>query len=147
MSRGKPLWTCPACGRRFVNRNQWHSCGHFTVGAHLEDKDPSVVALYDRFVEMVKRCGPVTLVPTKTRIGFQVRITFAEVVPLKRWLDADFLLARRLEHPRLRRIESLSPRNHVHHLRITELEELDGEVQRWLCEAYQVGRQAHLADR
>jgi hypothetical protein len=60
-------------------------------------------------------------------------------------LDAHVVLARRLEHPRFTRIESLSPRNHVHHFQIRTLDELDNTVAAWLCEAYAVGEQKHLA--
>jgi hypothetical protein len=54
------------------------------------------------------------------------------------------VLARRLEHPRFRRIDSFSPRNHVHHFRLARLDEVDDEVAAWLAEAYRVGQQHHL---
>jgi len=54
------------------------------------------------------------------------------------------VLARRLEHPRFRRIDSISPRNHVHHFRLARLEEVDDEIAGWLAEAYRVGEQRHL---
>lgn len=141
----KALWRCPHCGRRFANRHQWHSCGRFTVREHLKGKSPRLIALYQRFLTLVKRCGPVTLVPTKTRIGFQVRITFADVILRKHWLDAHVILARRLQHPRFRKIESFSPRNHAHYFRLQSLAELDREVFAWLREAYAVGQQKHLS--
>ena len=53
-------------------------------------------------------------------------------------------LARRLEHPRFRRVESFSPRNHLHLFRLARLEEADEEVAAWLAEAYRVGEQRHL---
>lgn len=39
-------------------------------------------------------------------------------VPRRAWLDGRLVLARRGEHPLVRRVESLSPRNHVHHFRL-----------------------------
>jgi hypothetical protein len=62
-----------------------------------------------------------------------------------RGLDAHVVLTRRLESPRFRRIESLTPNCHVHHFRIVSLSELDEEVKRWLQEAYRVGAQEHLS--
>ena len=59
-------------------------------------------------------------------------------------LDGHVVLARRLEHPRFTRIESLSPRNHVHHFRLRDPAEIDDEVRGWLREAYAVGEQRHL---
>jgi hypothetical protein len=53
-------------------------------------------------------------------------------------------LARRRESPRVRRIETFSPRNHVHAFRIAALAEVDAEVGDWLAEAYEVGMQRRL---
>jgi hypothetical protein len=114
------------------------------VGLCLIGKSAHVISLYERFVALVKQCGPVTVAPTKTQIGFQVRIVFANVTLRRRWLDVSIILPRRLDHPRLTRIESFSPRSHAHSFRIHSLDELDDEVLSWLQEAYQVGEQKHL---
>ena len=73
----RPLWTCPACGRPFANRNQPHSCVAAPVDEHLRGKGERAEALYRRFEEAARECGPVVLAPVKTRIGFQVRMIFA----------------------------------------------------------------------
>jgi hypothetical protein len=54
------------------------------------------------------------------------------------------VLARRFEQPRFRKIETFSPRNHVHYFRLTSAAEVDDEVESWLAEAYAVGEQKHL---
>lgn len=103
------------------------------------------VALYNRLVELVQSCGPVMIAPAKTRIGFQVRMIFAAVNRLTdQHMDVHIVLTRRLENPRFRRIESLTPTSHVHHFRISTLDQLDEEVLSWLKEAYAVGEQKHL---
>jgi len=81
----------------------------------------------------------VKLAPTKTRIGFQARMLFAAVSLRENSLDCHVVLWRRLENPRFVRIESLTPRIHVHHFRIQSGKELDYEVASWLQEAYKVG--------
>jgi hypothetical protein len=86
----------------------------------------------------------VTVLPEKTRIAFQVRMSFAQVTSRSGSLDGHLVLARRIEHPRFRRVESLSPRNHVHHFRLTTPADIDAEFRRWLTEAYAVGEQGHL---
>jgi hypothetical protein len=141
----RSLWACPACGRTFANRNQTHTCGRRRLEDHLEGKSPDVVALFERFRELVERCGPVEVLAEKTRIAFHVRMSFAAVTLRRAWLDGHVVLARRYEHPRFRRIESFSPRNHLHLFRITSLDELDDEVAAWIAEAYRVGEQRHLA--
>ena len=123
--------------------NQTHSCGDYTVEQHLEGKSLQVRSLYEQFEALVKRCGPVTVVPAKTRIGFQVRMIFAALSVRQRSLDCHVVLSRRLESARFMRIQSLSPRNHVHYFSIKSPEDLDDEVLGWLREAYEVGRQMH----
>jgi uncharacterized protein DUF5655 len=141
----EPLWVCPSCGRTFANRNQTHTCARLDeLGERLAGVTPEVLALFERFRELVERCGPVEVLPEKTRIAFHVRMSFAVVVPSRRWLDGHLVLARRLEHPRFRRVETFSPRNHVHHFRLHTLAELDDELAALIAEAYQVGQQRHL---
>jgi hypothetical protein len=139
-----PLWRCPECGRVFANRNQPHACGQLDFEHHFVNKTPDIRRLFEAVLAAIERCGPVIVLPEKTRIAFQVRMSFAQVTPRLRWLDGHVVLARRLEHPRFRRIESLSARNHVHHFRLTRLEEVDDVFEAWVREAYAVGEQRHL---
>lgn len=83
--------------------------------------------------------------PAKTRVGFQVRMIFASVNRLNDdGLAAHVVLARRFAHPRFTKIESISPRNHVHYFVIHETNDIDDEVKGWLREAHAVGKQDHL---
>jgi Domain of unknown function (DUF5655) len=101
-------------------------------------------AMFDTFVFIAKRSGPVTVLPEKTRIAFQVRMSFAAFVIRQNWVDGHVILARRLENPRFRRIETFSPRNHLHAFRFMSADEIDDEVAGWFAEAYRVGEQLHL---
>jgi hypothetical protein len=100
--------------------------------------------LFDAVRAAIEAIGPVRVLPEKTRIAFQVRMSFAQVTPRKAWLDGHVVLARRLESPRFTRIETFSPRNHLHAFRLTSLADIDGEFRAWLAEAYKVGEQRHL---
>lgn len=142
--RQVPLWRCDACGREFANRNQSHACGRYDLDHHFRGKPPEMRALFDAVVAMVGALGPVRVLPEKTRIAFQVRMSFAQVTVRRRWLDGHVVLARRLEHPRFRRIESFSPRNHMHVFRLESVADLDSDFRDWLAEAYHVGEQRHL---
>ena len=93
------MWTCPRCGRSFANRNQSHACGPLDLDRHLAGKDPEVVAVFRRLVELAERNGPVTVLPERTRIAFQVRMSFAAFTLRRHWVDGHVVLARRLEHP------------------------------------------------
>jgi len=138
------LWRCPNCRRRFANRNQSHACGRYDLDDHFRNKPPEIRTLFNAVVAAIRRIGPVRILPEKTRIAFQVRMSFAQVTPKSRWLDGHVVLARRFEHPRFRRIQTISPRNHVHSFRIASPRDIDAQFTSWLAEAYAVGEQRHL---
>ena len=140
-----PLWRCPACGRAFAGRNQTHTCRPpASLESHFESKPPAIRALFDHLAASIERLGPVTILPERTRIAFQVRMSFAVAMPRRGCLDGHLVLARRIEHHRFRRVETFSPRNHLHAFRLTRPEEIDPEFRGWLAEAYSVGAQEHL---
>jgi len=141
------MWACPACGREFANRNQSHSCSRASLAEHFQDREPQVVATFERLLDAAQANGPVTVVPEKTRIAFQVRMSFAAFSLRRRWIDGHVVLARRRESPRFRRIDYISPGNQVHVFRLTDPSQVDVEVKSWLAEAYAVGQQRHLIRR
>ena len=140
----RPLWTCRKCGREFANRNQSHACGRHSLEAHFRGKRPEIRALFDAVVAVIRDIGPVRILPEKTRIAFQVRMSFAQLTPRQNWIDGHVVLARRLEHPRFRKIETFSPRNHLHAFRLSTPADVDADLRAWLAEAYRVGKQLHL---
>ena len=91
------------------------------------------------------KSGPVTVLPEKTRIAFQVRMSFAAFTLKRRWIDGHVVLARKLDSSRFTRFEYFSPRNQLHAFRLHEPAEVDDEVEAWLAEAYLVGEQKHLS--
>ncbi|MGH9855407.1 MAG: DUF5655 domain-containing protein [Blastocatellia bacterium] len=142
MSAGKkPLWTCPKCGHQFVTRNMWHSCSNYPLDYHFAGKDPALRELFDKYVEFVERCGPITVYAQKTRIVFQTRARFTGAVARKRWLECAVWLKRRVESLRFHRIESILDRDFVHYFHLTAESQLDDELAAFVREAYAVGCQ------
>ena len=137
---GRPMWNCPRCGNRFVNKNQYHSCKRYSLSDPFEGKPDKIRGLFDRFREIVEAQGPVKMIPYSDAVGFMVRVRFGNATPRTRWLDIGLWLQRRVESPRFRRVETIYPNAHVHVLRITEADQLDEEVESWVKEAYEVGR-------
>lgn len=84
------------------------------------------------------------VIPQKTRIALQVRMRFAAVMPQKSALKGHLVLACRRESPCFEKIETYSPRNHVHVFRLIAEEQLDDAFRAWIREAYSVGCQQHL---
>ena len=139
-----PLWRCPECDRGFANRNQSHSCSNVSLQSHFTGKSAHVRHIFDALTEMIRKCGPVKVLPEKTRIAFQVRMSFIAVQVRRNHLIGHFVFARRVESPRFLRVETFSPRNHLHAFRLDSLAELDDEFGAWIREAYAVGEQKHL---
>jgi len=141
----RPLWKCPRCRRVFANRNQSHACGRHRLSDHFTGKPAHIRRIFERFLAQVKSIGPVLVLPEKTRIAFQVRMSFAQLTPRLRWVDGHVVLGRRLQHPRFRYVQTFSPRNHLHAFRLTKADDVDDVVLAWLREAYAVGEQKHLS--
>ncbi len=143
-NRRPALWRCPRCGERFTTRNQWHACGAFDLEALFARSQPVVRRLYERFLEIVRESGPVTVIPQKTRIALQVRMRFAALMPQKEALKGHLVLARRSPSERFEKIETYSPRNHVHVFRLRSEKDLDPHFRGFIGKAYKVGRQEHM---
>ena len=139
----RPLWPCPACGRAFANANQPHVCGRYDLEDHFAGKAPVVREIYEAFLAMLEAIGPVTVLPQKSRIAFQARMSFAQLTVRRRWVLGHFVLARRSGDPLFTKVETISRRNHVHHFRLDAPEEVE-RLRQFGGEAYAVGRQEHL---
>ena len=143
----RPLWKCPDCGEEFTTKNQWHSCGTYKLDDLFVGCQPQVRALFDRFSEAVTECGPTKVIPQKTRIVFQTRMRFAAVMPQKKQLKGHLVLAEPNSSSCFYKIESYSPRNHVHVFRLSSEQQLNREFIQYIRAAYDVGNQKHLDGR
>jgi Domain of unknown function (DUF5655) len=140
----RSLWACPACGRTFANRNQSHACAPLgDLDRHFVNASPGVRATFDRVLAEVANLGPVEVLAEKTRIALHVRMSFAAFIPRRNWLGGHLVLARRIENPRFRQVQELSPRNVVHAFRLASPAEVDRQFVAWLAESYRVGAQEH----
>ena len=105
----------------------------------LDNMSPQVAPLYDRFVNLVQGLGPVTILPTQTRVDFQRRIIFASTQFSQEDLRVQLLLPQRVDDPRMVRIEVFSEDKVSHSLIIRTLEDFDAKFTSWLQEAYELG--------
>jgi Domain of unknown function (DUF5655) len=140
MKRGKPNWRCPECAREFARKSQAHSCKTVSLESHLTSSSPEVTRVYLALERLIREFGPFTAVPTQTQITLLARTTFALVTVRKQWLNLGFLLTRQIEHPRITRIEKISPRTCAHTVRLRSVRNVDSQLREWLREAYQVGK-------
>ena len=145
-AKKKPLWICPDCGHQFVTRNIWHSCVNYPLEKQFEGKSSEVLALYHHYLDLVEQFGPVIIEPKKTGIAFLVRVRFAGAVLRRKWLEARLWLKHPIQHPCLRRIEKVGPRDFIHYFRIQSMDDMDESFVGFLREAYGIGIQEHLQE-
>jgi hypothetical protein len=132
------MWTCPDCGRAFANRNQTHTCAPLgSLDDHLAGKPPEIASIVERVIDAARDCGEVTVLPEKTRIALAARMSFAALMPRRRWVDGHVVLGRRLEDPRFTRIETYSPGNVLHAFRLASVDDVDARFRAWIREAYE----------
>jgi hypothetical protein len=145
----RPMWTCPRCGVKLVTRNLSHSCGRATLDDWKARMGPRARRLYCRFERMIAACGEYSVGPAKTRIAFLGRVRFAGITRLAEdGMTCSFALPRPIRSPRFARVEEVAPGWWVHRLRVTDVRELDDELQAWLRASYRLmGMQERLEDR
>lgn len=108
----------------------------------MEGKSEAAWAYWDRLQELVGECGPYSTVANKTRLAFMVRVRFAGMDAVSdKGMTFSFWLKDRIESPRFKRIEHYGGSDWGYHVRVERIDDLDDEVQGWLCMAYQVGCQ------
>lgn len=132
----RPLWICPLCGARLVSRNLWHSCGTYTLEALFDGAEPGVLETAREFVAALERLGQVQVIPQKTRLVCVARVRFAGLYPRKSGFVVSFALRRRLDSPRIWKVEDYGPGWQAHLVRINTVADLDDELSRWLQESH-----------
>jgi len=108
----------------------------YSVNDHFVNKDPSVRALYDQLVSLLKSFGPVEEDPKKTSIHLNRKSALAGVETRKN----NFLLTIKSDHsiksPRVEKVEKISSKRFYHKVRISSPNDFDEELKNWLQEAY-----------
>lgn len=107
-----------------------------SLASHFAGRDPSMESLFRALLALARSCGPVTVVPEKSRIAFRARTSFMAVAPRQVHMIGHFVFARRVPNPRFQKIETISPRQFVHHFCLEREDELDSEFEGWIREAY-----------
>lgn len=139
------MWTCPKCKQRFVNRNQWHSCGQSTVDKFLADKTEIAIRLFRDFIDTCK-FGDFEIHPAKTRVALVGKMRFCAINRLgKDFLDGHLVLPERHAHTVcFYKIDQFGDRAFVHHFRLYSKDDITEELLKYLKKAYDVGQRRHL---
>ena len=116
-----------------------HSCVRRSLEDFLADKPPRAVKLFERLVDEVRRIGPVTLHPVKTRVALMVEVRFAAVNRFHDdYIDGHLWLKRRPPSPKFRKIDELG-KDFVCHFRAADRSFFDDDFRGYLRESYAIG--------
>lgn len=132
-----PLWTCPACGRRFGRRNQSHECAaaltleeYFSTGPAMERP------IFDAVIGHLRSIGPVHVEPVQVGILIKRGRTFAELRPRRDRVVLSVLLSRVIDHPKVVRTVRTSGHRAAIFIDLRTAADVDDDVRGWLAEAY-----------
>ena len=130
-------WRCPRCGRRLGARNGPHLCGTAReLSAHFDGKPAILRLLFGHLLEEIRACGPVTVLPERTRIAFRGRLRFLDISVQPTAIRGRLVLRMRGRHARFIQIDSLPSGIHVHHFRLTTPDEIDPPFIEAIRDAY-----------
>jgi flagellar basal body-associated protein FliL len=110
-----------------------------TENTLLKNASPEVTNMYNRFVDLVKAIGPVSILPTQTRIDFQARTIFASVYFKLESLEIQMVLPTIVQDARIIRVDTISSDKYAHNIMIKSLDDYDAQFNAWLQEAYDLG--------
>lgn len=138
MTRKAPSkgWRCPRCGRTFKQRTNEHSCDVLDLESHFARGNPELVMAFQAIEAALLAVGDFEIVPVKTMIVFRKTSNFGGVTFKRGALDVGFFLGRRVFHPRITKVEEISPKKIAHHVRVTSVTDVDAELIDWLQQAY-----------
>jgi hypothetical protein len=116
-----------------------HSCSSVTLDELFARSTPEARAAFERYVELVRRCGPVEVIAQKTRVVIMGRVRFAGATVLRDRVRLNIALTRRLDAPWVERIETyLGGRWNAHRFIARTPADVDAipELPALVCEGY-----------
>ncbi len=135
------MWICPGCGRIFEKAKQPHSCHKIPLEQHFKNKEKAK-EIFDNLVGQINsKIGKCQVISLPCCIHLFGKYDFLAALPKKDRLEIRFALDRKLDTPRLKQVVQLSLKNFKNCIDLMTTKEIDGEIIKWLDEAY------HLKDK
>ena len=110
----------------------------YSVSDHFVNKDPSVRALYDQLVSLLRTFGPIEEDPKKTSIHLNRKSALAGVETRKNYLLLNMKSDHPIKSPRVEKAEQVSSKRFHHKVRIFSPNDFDEELKTWLKDAYEL---------
>ncbi len=135
------MWRCPKCDQKFINTNQWHSCGTNTIDNFLSGKSKNAVQLYHYLIDEFKKIGDFELHPAKTRIALNNRMRFASINRLGQdFLDGHLVFPEKFTNTScFHKIDEVTKKAYVHHFKLFTKSDITNELHEYMRKAYNIG--------
>ena len=111
--------------------------GH-SVGAHFENRDPSVSETYNAILRTARKLGQVKEDPKKTSIHLVRRTAFAGIATRKTGLILTLKSDSDVANMRIARREQASAHRWHLEIKLDSPEQVDKEIVAWLRKAYEL---------
>lgn len=130
-------WRCPDCSREFGRTRQQHDCAPgLTIEEYFATGPPHERPVFEAVHGHLAQYDDLYVEPLAVGIFFKRRRTFAQLRPMRRWVQLSMLLPRKIDDPRISRKVVDTGRSFYHVLNIAGPEQVDETVRGWLDEAY-----------
>ena len=110
----------------------------YSVSDHFVNNDPTVHALYDQLISLLRTIGPIEEDPKKTSIHLNRKSALAGVETRRDYLLLNIKSDHKIKSPRIEKAEQISAKRFHHKVRISSSKDFDEELKGWLQEAYQL---------
>jgi uncharacterized protein DUF5655 len=131
-------WSCPRCGRRFANEDQFHSHETVDVDAHFVGRSGRLREALDKLIGSLP--SDVRVEALQSVIVVSAHTTFSYITVQSRRILVGVLLDRRLDSPRVVKVDVISPRKIGNVVAIGSPDDVDDELRGWLRQAYEARR-------
>lgn len=132
------MWECTVCGRKFRNKNQWHSCYTSDNGAHLDNKPHHIVEIVDKIIYSLSEKHEFDVHPVKSAIILRTKSNFLSIRPMKARVELEFQLPREHVHPPVYRTARISRNRVLHFAAVKKPKELDESLLGLIEESYRL---------
>lgn len=135
------MWICPKCHQKFINKNQYHSCGNYTLDDFLKGKSEKAIELFNHFLSAFREVGDFELHPVKTRVTLLTKMRFASINRLsKDCLSGHLILDEKIENSLIfTKIDKVGNNSFVHHFKLREKSDINAEFKKYMKKSYKIG--------
>jgi Domain of unknown function (DUF5655) len=124
----------------------FHSCVSYSTDDFLKDKTKSAIQLFNYFISEYKKIGNLEIHPVKTRVALLTKMRFCSINKI----GSDYIMIHFVfkkpysDNLCFYKIENLSNRFCLHHLKIYKKSDINTEVRKYMKLAYEIGNRKHM---